>query len=280
MKILVTGAKGMLGTELTGVLSGSHQVIGADLDEFDITDVGATKRFIADTSPDLVLHAAAFTDVDGCETDPETAFTVNTLGTQNVALGCRRAGAALLLFSTDFVFDGRASSPYIEWDQPKPISVYGATKYAAERVVAHVLWEYYIVRIAWLYGAGGSNFVKTMLRLGSERDMVSVVTDQVGSPTYAKDVALGVSKLIETGNYGIYHMVNTGRASWNEFAKEIYRLRGMNVEVRAITGEELGRPAKRPAFSVLRNFVLEKTIGNPMRPWKEALAEFLANEEA
>lgn len=280
MRILVTGAKGMLGSTLVTRLSCEHEVISASRDNFDIRDPLATRGEITRLAPEMVVHAAAYTDVDGCETNPDLAYEVNALGVQNVALGCQEVGAEMLLCSTDFVFDGTARRPYIEWDQPKPLSVYGASKYAGERVIAHLLNRYYIVRMAWLYGPNGKNFVKTMLKLGEEQDSVSVVTDQVGSPTYTKDVAEGVVRLVESKNFGIYHMVNTGECSWNEFAKEIFRLAGKKVDVNPITSEELGRPAKRPAYSVLRNFALEKTIGDHMRPWQEALADFLKSEEA
>lgn len=269
----------MLGQDLVARFKGEHEVAATGSGDFDIRDPAATKAAIALAAPDVVLHAAAYTDVDGCESNRDNAYEVNVLGVQNVALGCLETGAEMLLFSTDYVFNGAASQPYIEWDQPKPLSVYGATKYAGERVIAHILNRYYIVRSAWMYGPGGPNFVKTMLDLAELRDEVSVVTDQIGSPTYTKDVAEGVAKLLESRNYGIYHMVNGGFCSWNEFAEEIFRLAGKDVKVNAITSDRLGRPAKRPAYSVLRNFALEKTIGDPMRPWREALADFLANKE-
>lgn len=276
VRILVTGAGGMLGTDLVERLSSEHEVIGAAHDDLDVSNSSATKSLIAEMKPDLVLHAAAYTDVDGCESNPDLAYAVNALGAQNVALGCQLARAAMLYFSTDYVFDGSSRTPYIEWDRPNPLSVYGRSKYAGERAVAHLLDKYYIVRLAWLYGERGKNFVKTMLKLGEERGSVSVVTDQIGSPTYTKDVAEGVARLIETGNYGIYHMVNSGHCSWFDFAAEIYRLAGKDVEMRPIGTAELGRPAPRPPYSALRNFALEKTIGDPMRPWKEALADFLS----
>ncbi len=274
-RMKITGAGGMLGSDLVERLSGEHEVVGAAHEDLDVADPSKTKSFIAEVKPDLVLHAAAYTDVDGCESDPDRAYAVNALGAQNVALGCQLAGARMLYFSTDYVFDGSSQRPYIEWDQPKPLSVYGLSKYAGERAVAHLLDRYYIVRLAWLYGERGKNFVKTMLRLGDERGAVEVVTDQVGSPTYAKDVAEGVARLIATENFGIYHMVNSGQCSWFEFAAEIFRLAGKDVEVRPIKTAKLGRPAPRPRYSALRNFALEKTIGNPMRPWREALADFL-----
>lgn len=276
MRILVTGAGGMLGTDLVERLSSEHEVIGATHDDLDVSNSSATKSFIGEVKPDLVLHAAAYTDVDGCESNPDLAYAVNALGAQNVALGCQLAGAEVLYFSTDYVFDGSSRTPYIEWDRPNPLSVYGRSKYAGERAVAHLLDKYYIVRLAWLYGERGKNFVKTMLKLGEERGSVGVVTDQIGSPTYTKDVAEGVARLIESKNYGIYHMVNSGWCSWYEFACEIFRLANKEVEVKPIATEELGRPAPRPPYSALRNFALEKTIGDPMRPWKEALADFLS----
>lgn len=276
MKILVTGAKGMLGTDLMHVLSSRHQVIGIDVDELDIADLGQVNQKVTELDPQLVVHAAAYTDVDGCEVNVEQAYKVNAVGTQNVALACQRAGAAMLYVSTDFVFDGRTSEPYLEWDHPNPLSVYGASKYAGEYFVSSLLKEYYIIRIAWLYGEHGKNFVKTMLRLADEQERLRVVDDQVGSPTYTVDVARGIGELIESGRYGVYHMVNKGEVSWYAFARKILELSGKHhAIVEPITSDQLGRPATRPAYSALRNLALELTIGDPMRSWDSALEEYI-----
>lgn len=279
MKILVTGAKGMLGTDLVTALSPEHQVVGIDIEDCDITQGVQIKDTVLNINPDIVLHSAAYTNVDGCEADPEIAYRVNAISTQNVALACQEADIPVLYFSTDFVFDGQKSSSYIEWDRPDPLSVYGASKYAGEQFVTGLLRKYYIVRIAWLYGANGKNFVKTIIQLAEERDKLQVVDDQVGSPTFTVDVANGITELINTGNYGIYHMVNKGKASWFNFAKKILELNGKDdVNIEPITSAQLNRPAKRPANSVLRNLALELTIGDPMRPWEAALEEFITTK--
>ncbi len=276
MKVLITGAKGMLGTDLMDILSRDNKAIGVDINDFDITDATKTKENILKIAPQLVVHSAAYTDVDGCETNIELAYRVNAVGTQSVSLACQAADIPMLYLSTDFIFDGEKKSPYLEWDHANPLSVYGASKYAGEYFVSHLLKKYYIVRIAWLYGENGKNFVKTILRLADERDELQIVDDQVGSPTYTVDVANGISQLIKSENYGIYHMVNKGEASWYGFAKKILELSGKSkVVVEPITTEELSRPARRPAYSVLRNLALELTIGDPMRNWEDALEEFV-----
>jgi dTDP-4-dehydrorhamnose reductase len=276
VKIVVTGAGGMLGRELVKILSERHQVIGLSHAELDILDLEGTKKTIYKIKPELVIHAAAYTDVDGCERNPDKAYSVNTIGTQNVALACQKAEAILLYTSTDFVFNGTKGKPYLEWDKPEPINVYGKSKYAGERVVAHLLNQYYIVRTAWLYGEHGRNFPATILAKAKEEKNLEVVSDQVGSPTFTYDVVKGIEKLIETGSFGIYHMVNTGECSWYEFARKILDLAGYrDWEVKPITSEQLGRPAKRPSYSVLRNFSLERVAGIAMRSWEEAIAEFM-----
>lgn len=276
MKVLITGAKGMLGSDLMDILSRDNKAIGVDINDFDITDAAKTKENILKIAPQLVIHSAAYTDVDGCETNIELAYRVNAVGTQSISLACQAADIPMLYLSTDFIFDGEKKSPYLEWDHANPLSVYGASKYAGEYFVSHLLNKYYIVRIAWLYGENGKNFVKTILRLADERDKLQIVDDQVGSPTYTVDVANGISQLIKSENYGIYHMVNKGETSWYGFAKKILELSGKSkVVVEPITTEELSRPARRPAYSVLRNLALELTIGDPMRNWEDALEEFV-----
>ncbi len=276
MKVLITGAKGMLGSDLMDILSRDNKAIGVDINDFDITDAAKTKENILKIAPQLVIHSAAYTDVDGCETNIELAYRVNAIGTQSISLACQAADIPMLYLSTDFIFDGEKKSPYLEWDHANPLSVYGASKYAGEYFVSHLLKKYYIVRIAWLYGENGKNFVKTILRLADERDKLQIVDDQVGSPTYTVDVANGISQLIKSENYGIYHMVNKGETSWYGFAKKILELSGKSkVVVEPITTEELSRPARRPAYSVLRNLALELTIGDPMRNWEDALEEFV-----
>jgi len=276
LKILVTGANGMLGTDLVDILSKEYQVVGVDIDDFDVTNAQQVKQKILEIKPEFVIHAAAYTDVDGCKANVEQAYLVNAIGTQNVALACQPIDVPVLYISTDFVFDGCKASPYFEWDRPNPLCAYGASKHAGEYFVSHLLRKHYIVRIAWLYGANGKNFVKTMLRLAEEKDKLQVVDDQVGSPTYTVDVAHGISKLLKSGNYGIYHMVNKGEVSWHGFAKKIFELSGReDVIVEPISTAQLSRPAIRPSYSALRNLALELTIGDPMRHWEEALEDYI-----
>jgi len=278
LKVLVTGAKGMLGTDMVDVLSGEHRVIGVDIGEVDITDARATETLIFEAEPQIVVHTAAYTDVDGCESNIRHAYRVNAIGTRNIALACRKVGAAMLYVSTDFVFDGVKREPYLERDRPNPLNVYGFSKYAGEQFVASLLAEHYIIRTAWLYGENGKNFVTTMMRLADEQGKLKVVDDQFGSPTYTVDVALAVARLIATGKYGIYHMVNTGQVSWCGFARKVLELSGRHrVPVKPISSEQLSRPAIRPAYSVLQNSALELTIGVTIRLWETALEDFIGN---
>lgn len=276
MRILVTGARGMLGTDLVKYLSGEHEVVGVGRDDFDVTDLETVGVKIREIAPDLVIHSAAYTDVDGCETNIELAYRVNAIGTKNIALACREHDIPLVYISTDFVFDGKKQTPYLEWDTPNPIAVYGASKYAGEQIVSSLLSKFYIVRVAWLYGEHGKNFVYTIRRLVGERDKLQVVNDQKGSPTFTVDVAEGIGKLIKTGAYGVYHMVNKGETTWHGFAEKILQLSGLeNIEVEPISSEALNRPAKRPSYSVLRNLALELSIGDAMRDWESALSDFI-----
>jgi len=278
LKVLVTGAKGMLGTDMVDVLSGEHRVIGVDIGEVDITDARATETLIFEAEPQIVVHTAAYTDVDGCESNIRHAYRVNAIGTRNIALACRKVGAAMLYVSTDFVFDGVKREPYLERDRPNPLNVYGFSKYAGEQFVASLLAEHYIIRTAWLYGENGKNFVTTMMRLADEQGKLKVVDDQFGSPTYTVDVALAVARLIATGKYGTYHMVNTGQVSWCGFARKVLELSGRHrVPVKPISSEQLSRPAIRPAYSVLQNSALELTIGVTIRLWETALEDFIGN---
>jgi dTDP-4-dehydrorhamnose reductase len=281
LRILVTGAKGMLGTDLVKHLSHENDVVGVGTGDFDITDMRAVRLGTQEINPDIIIHSAAYTDVDGCETNIETAYKVNAIGTQNIALACQALDIPMTYVSTDFVFDGTKRTPYLEWDKPNPIAVYGASKYAGEQIVSSLLSKFYIVRVAWLYGEHGKNFVYTIRRLAKERDVLQVVNDQVGSPTFTIDVAEGIGRLIESGLFGIYHMVNRGETSWYGFASKILQLSGLdNVKIEPISTELLSRPAMRPAYSVLRNLALESTIGDNMRSWESALEDFIKRIDA
>jgi dTDP-4-dehydrorhamnose reductase len=274
MRILVTGARGQLGVELLQRLAPLGEVVGRDLPEFDITRPEATEE-VAALAPAWVVHAAAATDVDGCERDPAGAARVNAEGTGRVAEGCRRAGAGLLYLSTDFVFDGAQRTPYGETDPPAPLSAYGRSKLLGERAAATVpRWT--VVRTAWLFGAHGRNFVKTILAKARAGEPLRVVDDQVGSPTYARDLAGAIAVLLARGLTGTYHVTNAGACSWHEFAAEILRQSGVAASLAPITTAELARPARRPAYSVLAHHAWERAGLPPLRPWPEALADMLA----
>lgn len=274
---MVTGCDGQLGVDLIKVLSGRHEVIGSDIKDWDITDLRVALKKIEKAKPDFLINAAAYTDVDGCELNPDLAYQVNTLGAHNLALGCFKVDAVMLHISTDFIFDGRKGSPYLEFDFPNPLSVYGKSKFASEQWIASTLSKLFIVRTAWLYGWHGKNFVKTILRLAEEREELKVVDDQIGSPTFSKDLAQKISELIETEAYGIYHITNSGKCSWYQFAQEILELAGKkNIKVAPITSKELSRPAPRPALSVLRNYCLQQRGFSLLRDYHDALSEFFA----
>jgi len=276
VKVLITGSEGQLGKDLVRMLSDEHELFPFDLD-MDVTILDGTMKTVTTISPDVVIHAAAYTDVDGCELNPDLAYKVNALGTQNVALACQRCGAAMLYVSTDFVFDGKKREPYLEFDEPNPLSVYGRSKLAGERYVTSLLDRYYITRTAWLFGKQGRNFVKTILKLAEEREELTVVDDQVGSPTYSLDLAKTIAELIKTGWYGLYHTTNSGSCSWFEFAKKILEYADKRgVKVSPITSEELSRPAPRPAYSVLKNYCLELRGIQPLRHYEEALRDYFS----
>ncbi len=277
LRILLTGSEGQLGTDFALVSEGLHEVAAFDLD-LDITERVSVTEMVLEIEPDLVLNAAAFTNVDAAEADELAAYKVNALGPQNLALACQVAGIPLLHVSTDFVFSGEAREPYTEFDLPEPRGVYGKSKRAGELCVERVLDSFYICRTSWLYGVGGGNFVKTMMRLGREKGEVAVVTDQVGSPTYSRDLARKLLDIIETEAFGYYHVSNEGSCSWNEFTRAIFDVAGIEAAVKPITTEELGRPAPRPAYSVMRGLALEMEDVVPMRAWREALEDFILRD--
>ena len=274
MRIFITGHKGQLGRALYAALA-EHTLTGCDLPELDITDREAIGAAVADFAPDVVIHAAAWTHVDGCARDPERAYRVNALGTQNVALACAEAGAAMVYISTNEVFDGEATEPYREWDPPHPINPYGRSKAAGEWFVRHLLTRFYIVRTAWLYAPGGRNFPHRIIQLADERGALRVVTDEVGNPTYAPDLAKAIAALIRTDAYGVYHLTNAGYCSRYDFAREILRVSGRgHVPVEPITLAEFQRASTPPRFAPLAN-PAAAPLGITLRPWQEALAEFL-----
>jgi len=277
MRIFVTGYKGQLGQALQRTLAG-ETLAGCDLPELDIADRAAIGAAIGGFTPDVVIHAAAWTDVDGCARDPERAYRVNAIGTQNVALACARAGAALLYVSTNEVFDGSATQPYREWEPPQPINPYGRSKAAGEWFVRHLLTRFYIVRTAWLYAPGGRNFPHRIIQLADERGALRVVSDEVGNPTFAPDLAAGIAALLRTEAYGIYHLTNSGYCSRYDFAGEILRLSGRaHVPIEPICLADFERASTPPPFAPLAN-TAAAALGIVLRPWQEALGEFMKRE--
>jgi len=277
----------MLGVDLYQALREEHEIVGLDTRDFpctlfppvnkvDITELEVIKELFSQLTPDFVIHTAAYTDVDGCEKNPDRAHRVNALGTRNIALICQEKNIPLVYVSTDFVFDGKKNCPYTELDETHPLNVYGRSKLAGENHIRSLLERYFIVRTSWLYGRHGKNFVETILKLAKEKEVLTVVGDQVGSPTYTKDLAQEMKKLVSGSSYGICHITNSGSCSWYDFAKEILKLAPIRgVKVKPITSKELNRPACRPQFSVLNSSSYRPGDENTMRPWKEALREYI-----
>lgn len=276
LKIAVTGANGQLGKEFVEWQADGFDIRGYGRDSLDITDLSQCKACFEEFRPDVVVHCAAYTAVDQAESEPDEAFRVNAAGTRNVAVAARAAGAKLVYISTDYVFDGTGIKPYNEYDRTNPQSVYGKSKLAGEQLVQTLHDRYFIVRTSWVYGRYGNNFVKTMLKLGKERNHLRVVADQVGSPTYTADLAAFVLELAGSEAYGIYHASNSGTCSWYEFAKAIFEESGMSVAVEPCTTEEFPRPAPRPRYSVMDHCGIRVNGFEDLRGWREALREFLA----
>lgn len=270
--ILVVGANGMLGRDLMPLLGDRGR--GVDIDGIDITSLESVERVLTAVRPSVVINCAAYTDVDGCESNRETAMQVNGEGVAHLAMASRMIGARLVQISSDYVFDGSKGTPYLEDDAPNPLSVYGESKLAGE-MNAVVNPDHLIVRTQWLYGLHGKNFVETMLRLGSERDEISVVNDQVGSPTWTVDLAHAIVALLEKGCRGVYHAANDGYCSWNDFARAIFQEAGLSVKVTAMTTEQLNRPARRPLHSTLDCGKLARDGDYRPQPWRDALRSYL-----
>ena len=290
MKILITGAKGQLGNELVSILNGGRaeigemprifngaKVIAADIEDFDITDINSVRDFINTHKPDIIINCAAMTNVDGCETMRDTAFSVNAAGVRNLAVCAEHINAKLVHVSTDYVFSGDADRPYCEWDIINPQSVYGASKALGEKYALCFCKRTFIVRTSWLYGYVGKNFVKTVRRVLKEKGKITVVNDQLGNPTNANDLAFHLLKIAATGDYGIYHCTGEGICSWYEFAQKIAEYSGYGESaVKPCTSEQYKSPTKRPAYSALCNMALECGIGNEMRDWQSALKEYIS----
>jgi dTDP-4-dehydrorhamnose reductase len=278
--LLVIGAKGMLGRDLMGVLQASlpnDEIIGWDIEEIDIQKEEDTVFKIEKLRPDIVVHIAAYTDVDGCELDEEKAFAVNAEGTRHVALAALRCRAKMVYLSTDYVFNGNKREPYLESDSPHPLNVYGRSKLKGEQYVQELVKDTLIIRSQWLYGRYGKNFVTSILQQAGEKRVLSIVNDQIGSPTYTVDLAKAISVLIQFDAQGIFHVANSDLCTWYTFGQAILKLSGMGkVRVIPISSKEFGRPAVRPSYSVLNCQKLKKETGLALRPWSEALKDYLA----
>jgi dTDP-4-dehydrorhamnose reductase len=277
VRIAITGARGQLGSALRAALGPGHEVIPLDHDTLELGSPTAVEQIRA-TGADLVIHPAAFTNVDSCAREPARAYAVNAIGTKHVALACRRLDAPLVYISTNEVFSGHASSPYTEYDQPRPINAYGGSKWAGEQIVRELLGSFYIVRVAWLFG-GERNFVRTVLRLADSPPAggLRMVDDEVGSPTYSADVADAVARLIATEHFGTYHFVNSGHCSRYEFARAILRIAGRpELPVTPIKLADYVRDSTPPAFTPLANLA-GAALGITFRPWEEALAAYLGD---
>lgn len=276
MKVLVTGFKGQLGYDVCKVLfQRGIEHIGTDLEDFDITDKAATHRFIAEYHPDAVIHCSAWTAVDAAEDVPEKAAAVNVDGPRNIAEVCKEIGAKMVYISTDYVFPGEGETFYEVNDETGPQSVYGKTKLGGELAVKELLDRYFIVRISWVFGKNGNNFVRTMLRLAETRDELGVVCDQIGSPTYTADLAPLLCDMIASEKYGTYHATNEGLCSWAEFAEEIFRLAGKTVKVNHILTKDYPVKAKRPLNSRLSKQCLEDAGFHRLPAWQDALARYI-----
>jgi dTDP-4-dehydrorhamnose reductase len=278
MKLLVTGAAGMLGRDLLlAAGNAGHDVVGFGRAELDVTNAEQVRRRVELERPDVVINSAAWTDVAGAETGVESAFAVKGTGAGHVAAAAAAVGASVVYVSTDYVFDGAKGEPYVESDQPAPLSAYGRTKLAGEEATAAANKRHFVVRSAGLFGIGGNNFVETMLRLAEGQSEVLVVRDQVGSPTYTWHLAYGLVRLIEGLEFGIHHMAAAGQCSWYEFAREIFEQAKVDCKVLSVSTDEFGRPAARPPFSALTS-QREHAIRLPS--WQDGLAGYLAQREA
>ncbi|MEK5240006.1 dTDP-4-dehydrorhamnose reductase [Paenibacillus sp. FSL L8-0470] len=280
MRVLVTGANGQLGHDMLLCLS-RHNIdcLGVDKGDFDLTELEVTAQFIKEYKPDVLIHCAAFTNVDLAESEIEKCYALNVDATANIALQCKLVGSKLVYVSTDYIFSGEAEKPYETGDWAEPVSVYGKTKLLGEKSIQENMDKYFIVRTSWSFGVNGNNFVNTMLRLGSEKEAVDVVCDQVGSPTYTKDLAEGIVKMIRTSNYGIYHVTNDGFCSWADFAVEIFRQSGLKTKVNFITSDKFPSLAKRPKNSMLSKKSLCEGGFQLLPEWKDALKRYLTEVE-
>ncbi|MCK6579022.1 MAG: dTDP-4-dehydrorhamnose reductase [Anaerolineae bacterium] len=278
MRIIVTGAAGRLGGALKQRL-GDHDVIGVDVADFDVADFAAVRAFVDAAKPDLLLHCAAWTDVDGCARDPERAIRINGFGAGNLAQAAARVGAAVLYISSNEVFDGKAARPYHEYDAAAPVNAYGYSKWIGEQETARATPRHYIVRTSWLFAHGGRNFIQTIMNAAREGRTLRVVTDEIACPTYNDDLADAIARLIGTERYGVYHLVGEGVCSRFEFAQHILRRSGLTAEIHAIRSAEWDRASTPPAYTPLRNLA-GAALGIVLPEWRLAVDTFLRREGA
>ena len=275
MRVLVTGVKGQLGYDVMNELAGrGHEGIGVDIQEMDITDAASVEKVITEAAPDAVIHCAAYTAVDAAEDNVDLCRRVNAGGTGNIARVCKALNCKMMYISTDYVFNGQGTRPWEPDDKREPLNVYGQTKYEGELAV-ETLEKFFLVRIAWVFGVNGKNFIKTMLNLGKTRDHLTVVADQIGSPTYTYDLARLLVDMIETDRYGRYHATNEGLCSWYEFACEIFKQAGMNVTVSPVTSDQYPAKAKRPMNSRMDKSKLDEMGFKRLPSWQDALGRYL-----
>jgi len=281
MRVLVTGANGQLGYDVVRRLKEeSIEHTGATREDFDLRNENQVKEFIVKYNPDVIVHCAAYTNVDKAEDERELCYNVNVMGTRYIAETAKEINAKMLYISTDYVFNGEGEEPFEVTDEPDPINYYGQTKYEGELEVQKLLEKYFIVRTSWVFGINGDNFVKTMLKLGKERDEISVVADQVGSPTYTYDLAGLIVEMIKTDKYGIYHATNEGYCSWYEFAKEIFEVAGIDVKVKPVGTEEFPTKAERPRNSRLSKESLVNNNFDKLKRFDIAISDYiLKNKE-
>jgi dTDP-4-dehydrorhamnose reductase len=280
VKILLLGHKGMLGSDLLLKLSAEHEVIGMDKEEIDIVSASECKSAIKEIKPDIVINAAAYTNVDGCETAKDECFAVNAEAVKNIAGACRDKNIRIIHFSTDYVFDGAAKQPYKEDHQCNPINTYGESKLAGERYLQSLIDNYVLIRTSWLYGIKGKNFVQTILEKVKTTKKLTVVDDQTGSPTYTKDLAAAVDLLIKQNAKGIFHITNRGSCNWFQFAVKILQEAGIHdIDITPIKSDQLHRLAMRPAYSVLSMRKFIQTTGKTMQPWQLGLQDYLESSK-
>ena len=276
MKLLVTGVRGQLGHDVVKECEKRGiTAIGVDIEEMDITDAAACEKVIKEAKVDAVIHCAAYTAVDAAEDNTELCRKINAEGTENIVKVCRELNIKMMYFSTDYVFNGKGDRPWKTDDERSPLNVYGQTKYEGELAVENSLEKYFILRIAWVFGVNGKNFIKTMLRLGKEKGAVSVVNDQIGSPTYTADLAVLAVDMIQTDKYGTYHATNEGLCSWYEFACQIFNEANMDVKVTPVSSDAFPAKAKRPSNSRMDKSKLTENGFSPLPGWQDALKRYL-----